>query len=174
MTALAPVVRVEWTPDMDKLITMQRGLISAREMAKTMCVTHNAIIGRWHRLGLPPLQNPLKGGRKHGFRPKKKERNAKPSNKPKILSRREPVRPTTPAQDLAIPFAQRCSFEELTKQTCRWPVGEDAEMFFCGAHPLRNYPYCAGHCARAYERFTVEVVCASDPIGETHEETQEP
>jgi GcrA cell cycle regulator len=41
---------------------------------------------------------------------------------------------------------------DLTAATCRWPVGEPGEesFAFCGATPLKPYPYCVGHCLIAY------------------------
>jgi GcrA cell cycle regulator len=57
-----------------------------------------------------------------------------------------------PGIDADIPRAQRRSFLDLSTHTCRWPVGDPAsrDFFFCGAPPLVDKPYCAGHCARAY------------------------
>ena len=50
-----------------------------------------------------------------------------------------------------IPIEQRKTIFELNSDTCRWPCGEGAAMFFCGAVPLQGCPYCAGHSARAYK-----------------------
>ena len=49
-------------------------------------------------------------------------------------------------------FGPACTLLELTAATCRWPVGEpgEADFVFCGAAPLRRYPYCLGHCLIAY------------------------
>jgi GcrA cell cycle regulator len=56
--------------------------------------------------------------------------------------------------DAQIPLAQRRSLFALSDHICRWPVGEPASpsFFFCGGEVLRNKPYCAAHCARAYRR----------------------
>src|SRR6266516_4822207 len=53
-----------------------------------------------------------------------------------------------------IPIAQRRSLLALSEANCRWPVGKPGSpsFFFCGAQVLRNKPYCAAHCARAYLR----------------------
>jgi len=54
--------------------------------------------------------------------------------------------------DARIPRRQRRSLFELSEDSCRWPVGDprSSPFFFCGAPRLRNRPYCAEHCARAY------------------------
>jgi GcrA cell cycle regulator len=53
----------------------------------------------------------------------------------------------------AIPADQRRTLLQLTRSTCRWPVGEPAEpgFFFCGGRAQAGRPYCAGHCAFAYQ-----------------------
>lgn len=140
---------MKWTPDLDKLITIRRGAISATKIADEVGCTRNAVIGRWHRLGLERLTNPLKGGRKGIVRAKK------PQTKKPSPIRLRAVIPQTRAQDLAIPEAQRRSIYDLTEATCRWPVGDPdkPDFFFCGARPLTAHPYCAGHCAVAHEGF---------------------
>jgi GcrA cell cycle regulator len=46
-----------------------------------------------------------------------------------------------------------CTFAELNSNTCRWPIGEPGtpDFCFCGAPPQPEKPYCAAHCARAYD-----------------------
>ncbi len=59
-----------------------------------------------------------------------------------------------PLLDAGVPLRQRRTLLELSGRTCRWPVGDPSSsvFFFCGAKPVRNKPYCAAHCARAYRR----------------------
>ena len=49
-------------------------------------------------------------------------------------------------------FGRACSLAELSRMTCRWPVGEPdaADFAFCGAAPFARYPYCIAHCLIAY------------------------
>jgi GcrA cell cycle regulator len=58
-----------------------------------------------------------------------------------------------PSIDTDIPISQRRSLGELSEHTCRWPVGDPlgTDFFFCGAPPVPDEPYCAAHCARAYQ-----------------------
>jgi GcrA cell cycle regulator len=65
-----------------------------------------------------------------------------------------PWLPPTPANDTA-----RISHAELARQHCRWPVGDPAATgshipLFCGATRERGLPYCADHCARAYNQIS--------------------
>jgi GcrA cell cycle regulator len=61
-----------------------------------------------------------------------------------------------PSVDADVPHWQRCSFLELSRSTCRWPVGDPArpDFFFCGADPLEGKPYCGAHWTRAYRKDT--------------------
>jgi GcrA cell cycle regulator len=56
--------------------------------------------------------------------------------------RREPVAPEVPS-----PESRPCSFIALTRDTCRWPVGDvgEADFHFCGAPPDGDHVYCAHH-----------------------------
>jgi GcrA cell cycle regulator len=52
----------------------------------------------------------------------------------------------------ATAFGPACGLLDLDAATCRWPVGDpgQAGFVFCGAAPLRRYPYCLAHCLIAY------------------------
>ena len=47
----------------------------------------------------------------------------------------------------------RPSILDLSDKTCRFPIGHpDQEDFhFCGEPAVKGFPYCAEHCAVAYE-----------------------
>ena len=70
----------------------------------------------------------------------------------KVVPKPPTPMPSTPVVDLHIPAGQRRSLGELDNGMCHWPVGEGAEMFFCGAEPEFDKPYCRSHCAIAYRR----------------------
>jgi len=42
----------------------------------------------------------------------------------------------------------------LTERMCRWPVGHpgDEDFHFCGKKTAPGMPYCAEHCAIAYQQ----------------------
>jgi GcrA cell cycle regulator len=122
-------------------------------------MTRNAVIGKVHRLGLPPR----KVGRRQwpGVPRKRSPRRVqiKPS-RPKwdveneVLDNdfSQPHVDETSTLDAAIPKAQRKSLMELTPGTCKWGVGDvgTPEFFFCGAPTVKGQPYCGPHCKRAF------------------------
>ncbi|TMJ66396.1 MAG: GcrA cell cycle regulator [Alphaproteobacteria bacterium] len=136
----------------------------AREIGAELGVSANAVIAKIHRLGIARL-SPYGGapGRRQ------KLQNIPRAARPQYVRRRafslHRVRPAPPLLkakryleyarlDAQIPIAQRRSLLALSEANCRWPVGKPGSpsFFFCGAQVLRNKPYCAAHCARAYLR----------------------
>ncbi len=106
--------------------------------------TRNAVIGKAHRLNLEaraaakktkPTVNvennnqikPQKVGRKAKFQALLLDKNFEQEN-PKTL-------------------------EELTDETCRWPIGHPPEkdFYFCGRKPLEKFPYCKLHVLYAFQ-----------------------
>ncbi len=49
--------------------------------------------------------------------------------------------------------AMRISLLELTERTCKWPIGDptDPDFHFCGHASAPGRPYCAAHCAIAFQ-----------------------
>ena len=43
--------------------------------------------------------------------------------------------------------------EELTHETCRWPIGHPYEekFYFCGRKPMEKFPYCKLHVLYAFQ-----------------------
>ena len=43
--------------------------------------------------------------------------------------------------------------EELTNETCRWPIGHPYEekFYFCGRQPVEKFPYCKLHVLYAFQ-----------------------
>ena len=43
--------------------------------------------------------------------------------------------------------------EELTNETCKWPIGHPFEekFYFCGRKPLEKFPYCRLHVLYAFQ-----------------------
>ena len=44
-------------------------------------------------------------------------------------------------------------FEELTDETCKWPIGHPYEknFYFCGRKPMEKFPYCKLHVLYAFQ-----------------------
>src|SRR5262245_26697972 len=161
----APRKRVSpWTKPLLRLIRRRWAQgARVREIAAELGhgITSNAVIAKIHRLGIAAL-SPFGGrpGRRRAGKPRAGDwrlrghrigywfRKGPPqawvvSAKPQLETTRA---------DAGIPRRQRRSLFELSEDYCRWPVGDprSSRFFFCGAQPVRNRPYCAAHCARAY------------------------
>ena len=107
--------------------------------------TRTAVIGKAHRLNLDPrapskqssqsptsVNRPVRRGsapisRKAKFQSILLDKNFEPEN-PKSL-------------------------EELTDQTCKWPIGHPNEekFYFCGRKPEGEFPYCKLHVLYAFQ-----------------------
>jgi GcrA cell cycle regulator len=124
-------------------------------------ITSNAVIAKIHRLGIARL-SPYGGraGRRYAGstravdRPLRRHRAAYWFRKGPLPAWVVSAKPHIEISraDTCIPRRQRRSLFALSEHSCRWPIGDprSSRFFFCGAQPLRNRPYCAEHCARAY------------------------
>jgi len=138
-------------------------------------VSRNAVIGKVHRLALPkPERKPARPLRRARRRPQARftpivHSTMGNSGEPGLPARacsiaararkraRLPRVACTVALDqfnAAIPSEQRRTLLQLTRSSCRWPVGEPGkpEFFFCGGRVEMGHPYCAGHCDFAYQQ----------------------
>lgn len=138
-----------WTAERIELLksSFEAGL-SCREIARDIGVSRNAVIGKISRLGLSrPKRAGASGRERHGG---PKNRRPRIAGQRYILMalRAEPL----PADDVPIHNGHCCSLHELSGETCRWPIGfpGDADFRFCGNHPVKGLPYCAGHARIAY------------------------
>ena len=106
-------------------------------------LTRNAIVGRCRRLGLPRRPAPIVR-----TYPKPK---AKPGPKPmRIFKVDAPIMP-----DIAVrlPEDNALTIYQLETDTCHWPLGEAMArppFLYCGKAAVEGRPYCAAHCAKAY------------------------
>jgi GcrA cell cycle regulator len=124
--------------------------LSCREIAATIGVSRNAVIGKISRLN-------LKRDKDRMVRTARPERTseARPRGAPRLRqillkaysAERQATRPDEPIHN-----GHTCSLLELGNDTCRWPIstpGAD-DFCFCGNPPLGGLPYCAGHSRLAY------------------------
>lgn len=125
---------MSWTDErISDLIRLWDAGHSASYIGKVLGVSKNAVIGKAHRLKLPPRPSPIR--RTPGPR----------APRPAPLVKRQPkVRPTRPAFRPSRPRDGAAS--------CLWPIGDpgEPEFHFCGAETVPGKPYCLEHCARAY------------------------
>ena len=159
-----------WTDERcDKLRGLWADGLSASQVANTMgCGSRSAVIGKVHRLHLPPRRT-LEASPRANSSAAKRHKPHKPQvarltnhgnrfdvtivNKPTPL-------PEPEIDDVLIPIEQRKQLLELEGCHCRWPVGEPGKpgFFFCGSPTAdmnndlkraRATPYCRPHAARA-------------------------
>jgi GcrA cell cycle regulator len=107
--------------------------------------TRNAVIGKAHRLDLEARAPSKQSGQSSTSVNKPARRGSAPiSRKAKFQSilldkNFEPENPK--------------SLEELTDQTCKWPIGHPNEekFYFCGRKPEGEFPYCKLHVLYAFQ-----------------------
>lgn len=132
--------------------------ISCNEIGRQMGCTKNAIVGRVHRLGLPPRLSPI-GVHKAGSKPRAVRRPPMP-RLPSMASaaaertvaklaaltvREPPPRPPAP-----VPLWRRAAV--ISTRRCLWLDGERWAFVQCDDLALEGYSYCRCHRNRAYVR----------------------
>jgi GcrA cell cycle regulator len=104
-------------------------------------VSRMAVIGRAHRLNLPPRQ-----ARKRSIRPD--------GRRPRVFVPKPPApppRPQPPPPPPGAPKMRRLKLVDLKPHHCRWPIG-DAPFFFCAADAHDGDVYCPAHMRMARVR----------------------
>ena len=137
---------VGWTEERIGILKNRfaRGL-SAREIAREIGVSRNAVIGKISRLKL----NTGSGGCSAGSDGAKVQR--RPSQNKILRALRAEIH--TEDEHASVHDGRRCSLLELTEQHCRWPIGSatDMDFWFCGNKRVEGLPYCSGHARMAYQ-----------------------
>ena len=124
--------------------------LSCREIAATIGVSRNAVIGKISRLN-------LKRDKDRMVRTGRPERTSEPRPRgvPRLrqmLLKAYPAKPDAAFNDGPIHNGHTCSLLELGKDTCRWPISTPGahDFCFCGNPPIDGLPYCPGHSRLAY------------------------
>jgi GcrA cell cycle regulator len=119
---------------------------TASQIASTLGdTTRNAVIGKAHRLNLEARAPSKNSGTSISRENKTFRRGHAPtSRKAKFQSilLDKTFEPENPK-----------SLENLTDQTCKWPVGHPNEesFYFCGRKPEGEFPYCKLHVLYAFQ-----------------------
>lgn len=116
---------------------------SASVIGAELGMTRNAVLGRAWRIGL--------GKRRNAYAPKKKRvQSLRKPPTPRVRAPRPSifdfVGPMLPADWCPKPV----DMVEMTRNQCRWPVGEPHRMQFCGELKFGDHVYCERHCRMAY------------------------
>ena len=128
-----------WTPERIATVTRlwDEGLTTA-EIGRAIGMSKNAIVGKAHRLQLPPRPSPIRQGKSTPSAPKAAN-GRKPAAAPVVVMSQ--VRPRAPV-----------SHPVVGNAACKWPIGHPDEpgFHFCSEHALLGKPYCMEHYRRAY------------------------
>jgi GcrA cell cycle regulator len=140
---------MEWTEEaIAKLRTLWAEGLSTAEIGRRLNISKNAVVGKAHRLNLPPRPSPIRRteGDAAGPKPNVPKRTQGPTLPPLAASIGAPM----PALRAIMPTPK--SSPRVTP--CCWPIGEPgtSSFHFCNAAAATGKPYCEEHAAVAYVR----------------------
>ena len=139
---------MSWTPEREeKLKELWKKGHTASQIASLLGnTTRNAVIGKAHRLNLEARAISKRSAPKVNT-----ENNVKPETK--IQKHGRKARFKALLLDKSFEQENPKKLEELTDETCRWPVGHpyEATFYFCGRKPMEKFPYCKLHVLYAFQ-----------------------
>ena len=166
---------MEWNEDaITKLKTLWDEGHSTAAIGRRLGVSKNAVVGKAHRLSLPPRPSPIR--RDAVARPATARRAVGPTLPPLVTSEPQPERSATPPnRELAAASAPPPAVSPRAAQRpepairvvpqreaprvgrnveCCWPLGDPGtrNFRFCDAPAQAGRPYCGTHAALAYVR----------------------
>jgi len=139
---------MSWTPEKEEKLKKlwKKGHTASQISSMLGDTTRNAVIGKAHRLNLEARAISTK------FKSKvNTENNVKPEIKTQKLGRK--ARFKALLLDKSFEQENPKKLEELTNETCRWPIGHPYEetFYFCGRKPMEKFPYCKLHVLYAFQ-----------------------
>jgi GcrA cell cycle regulator len=143
-------VEIEWTDaKVAQLRTLWREGHATLEIGRRMKLSKNAVVGKAHRLELPPRPSPIRP-RGSGRKPYAERVAITAANKARAgvasVAERERRPVVAPPKPRPMPvLIGRVS-------ACCWPLGEPGTVTFrfCDSATEPAKSYCAAHCALAY------------------------
>ncbi len=145
----------EWSAaDEQTLRSLWGTAMSASKIGEHMGRNRNAIIGKAHRLKLPPIP---KRGPARGKTYKPRQARKAPRVKLVRVICAKPVDDGINAAKTRFEIAPcqppfMVGIMDISDAKCRFPIGHPKEpgFGFCGHPPISDSPYCAGHHALCY------------------------
>ena len=141
---------MSWTPEREeKLKQLWKKGHSGSQIARLLGdgATRNSVLGKSFRLKLQSRVVTKKTT---------PSTNTEKDNSPEIKAQKLGRKAKFKALLLDRNFEQENpkKFEELTKETCRWPIGHPYEekFYFCGRKPVDKYPYCELHMLYSFSK----------------------
>jgi GcrA cell cycle regulator len=149
---------MDWTAEaIERLRALWAEGHSTAEIGRRMGISKNAVVGKAHRLNLPPRPSPIR--REAGVPVAARPQPARPPRIAPVAPRTTllPVAQATPAtipiQAAPPPHVVVRSFPRVSSaRACCWPIGEPGQpgFRFCVSEALTGKPYCPEHAAVAY------------------------
>lgn len=140
---------MSWTAEKEEKLKQywKKGL-SGSQIANMLGgdTTRNAVIGKAHRLKLEARTISKKA--KSKINP---EKNTSPEVKTQKLGRK--ARFKALLLDKNFEQEKPKKLEDLTDETCRWPINHPHEesFYFCGRTSMEKFPYCQLHVLYAFQ-----------------------
>ena len=137
---------MSWTAEKENKLKelWKKGHTASQIAAMLGDTTRNAVIGKAHRLNLQARAPSKKTRSQDKTESKLPAKEGKLSRKArfKSLLLDKNFEPENPKQ-----------LEELTDDTCRWPIGHphEKDFYLCGRKPMEKFPYCKLHVLYAFQ-----------------------
>ena len=140
---------MSWTPERErKLQQLWSKGHTASQIAEILGdTTRNAVIGKAHRLNLEARAS----SKKTAVKTHNRENNNASENKTQKLGKKARFKALLLDKNFEPENPKK--LEELTDETCRWPIGHPYEekFYFCGRKSLEKFPYCKLHVLYAFQ-----------------------
>ena len=137
-----------WTPERENKLKelWKKGHTASQIATMIPGTTRNSVIGKAHRLNLE-----ARAVSKKSSVGTKTKTESSTNIKPGKLSRKAKFRSLLLDKNFEPENPKK--LEELTDETCRWPIGHPYEekFYFCGRKSLEKFPYCKLHVLYAFQ-----------------------